>query len=96
MNLIEYKKVDGCIEGDYVFDLFLDDKITGDFIRFIGEFGKLIYTDTVPKPYFSIIVRGKFTLKGSQNNKEMRIILSDSESIKYLEELKEFISRFKK
>jgi hypothetical protein len=94
MKLIDYKKLEGCIEGDFVFDLLFDEEINKKFIEYIGKLGKLIYSESIPKPYFTIIVRGKYTLKGSHNNKSCRIIFPDSESYIYLEEIKKFISNF--
>jgi len=93
MKVVEIKKIDGCLEGRNVWDLLLDDKITKQFIESLGKYGKLIYQDQMQKPYFTIIVRGKFTIKGSENNQSFRAILPENAGMERLDELKEMLDR---
>ncbi|MFP4370445.1 MAG: hypothetical protein ACOC2K_03345 [Bacteroidota bacterium] len=77
MRVIKLKKVEGCLEGSNVHDILLDDKIDREFIDHLGKMGKLIYMDSFDKPFFKVIVRGRYTIKGSQTNKSIRIIFPE-------------------
>ncbi|MCX6153361.1 MAG: hypothetical protein NT007_04290 [Candidatus Kapabacteria bacterium] len=94
MKLISYSHVLGCIEGDFVYDVFLDSNINRNFIIYLGSLGKLIFSESMPKPYFTIISRGKFTLKGSQFNDTFRVLLSEVEDLIYIDQLRQFIQAF--
>jgi hypothetical protein len=92
MKVLDIKRIHGCLEGRNVWDFLLDGSISKDFISHLGNFGKLIYQDQMKKPYFTIIVRGKYTIKGSETNKTFRVILPENANIELLEEIKDNVS----
>jgi hypothetical protein len=94
MKVTGNKEIKGCLEGTNVRDWLLDESITYDFIEHLGELGKLIYNDKLPKPFFKLIVRGKYSLKGSEGNKSIRLILPDDPQAQALQELKEHIEKY--
>ena len=96
MKIIRQKKIEGCLEGTNVRDLMFDDRITRDFILYLGNLGKLLFTEIIKKPFFRIIVRGKYTLKGSQGNKTIRVLLPENANDNLIDELKEYISSYEK
>lgn len=77
MKLIHIKIIEGCLEGTNVRDALFSEPVNASFIKFLGNLGKLIYKENMEKPFFKVIVRGKYTLKGSVGNKTVRIILPE-------------------
>ncbi|MBM2816112.1 MAG: hypothetical protein HW421_2874 [Ignavibacteria bacterium] len=94
MKVIQEKKIEGCLEGNNVWDLLLDDVITKEIIFYLGKKGKLLYIDSFEKPYFRIIVRSKYTVKGTQSNKSIRVFLPDNQNINLLDDLKSYIAEY--
>ncbi len=78
MEVLGVKKVEGCLEGTNVRDIFLDEAIEDRFINFLSQFGKLVINSEIEKPFFKIIVKGQYTLKGSSANKSLRVILPEN------------------
>jgi aspartate oxidase len=77
MQVVKVKKVEGCLEGTNVKDLFLDIEMSKDFIDHLGSLGKLIYFDETRKPIFKVIVRGQYTLKGAESTRTIRILMPE-------------------
>lgn len=75
MKIIDIKDVEGCLEGTNVKDLLLDAEIDKEYILGLEDKGKLVYNDRLERPFFKLIVRGKFTLKGVQGKNTMRAVL---------------------
>jgi len=95
MIVKKIKKIEDCLEASNVRDILLDGFLTKKFIDYLGQLGKYIYNDEFAKPFFSIIVRGKYTIKGAQGNKTLRIMLPDTvETNDYLDSLKNYIEKF--
>ena len=68
--------------------------VTKDFIHYLGKLGKLIYNDKIDKPFYRIIVRGKFTLKGSQGNMTSRVLLPENADDSWLKEISEYAEQY--
>ncbi|MFP4528663.1 MAG: hypothetical protein ACLFQX_08950 [Candidatus Kapaibacterium sp.] len=94
MKVIGNKEIKGCLEGTNVRDWLLDGPITHEFIYYLGELGKLIYNDKLPKPFFKLIIRGKMTVKGAEGNQSIRLVLPEDPQSAALNELKEHIENF--
>jgi hypothetical protein len=93
MQITSLQKVEGCLEGTNVRDVFFDDEITVEFARELGKSGKLILKDKINKPFFKIIFRGKFTVKGSLGNDNIRAILPEGSGDNLVPELRETIEK---
>ncbi len=78
MKLLHIKTMEGCLEGANVRDALFSKPVDVNFINYLGNLGKLIYNDKMDKPFFKIIVRGQYTIKGSVGNSTLRIILPES------------------
>ena len=91
MKVIDNKRVEGCYGGHNVWDILFDDKIDKELIDYIGKLGKLVYQGRMKKPFFKVIVRGKYTIKGSQGNNSVRVTLPEKDDPIILEEIKEYI-----
>jgi len=96
MKVVKEKKVEDCLESTSVKDFLFDETIDKSFVDYLAQLGKLIFVDEIEKPFFKVIVKGKFTIKGSVGNKSIRLILPDlsEETNKNLEELKQLIEKF--
>ncbi|MFC2130230.1 hypothetical protein ACFLSQ_02230 [Bacteroidota bacterium] len=94
MKVIKQKKIEGCLEGTNVKDFLFNNNITRDFIIHLGKLGKLIFTEDIEKPFFRIIVRGKYTLKGSLGNKTIRVLLPEKGDKELIDKLKEYVEEF--
>ena len=77
MKIIKIKKIGDCLEGSNVRDILLDNTVDKKFIEYIGELGKLIYNSSMDKPFYKVIVRGQYTLKGAETNKTIRVLLPE-------------------
>ena len=94
MRLLWTKKIEGCIDGDNVMDVLYDKPVTKEFVCYLGKLGKLIYNDDLEKPFYRVIVRGKYTLKGSQGNKTTRVMLPDNVDDSWLNEISEYTEQY--
>ena len=92
MKVIAVKKIENCLSGKNVWDLELSNVIGERFLAHLSKLGKLSIHQFKPKPYFTIIVRGQYTLKGSVGNRTMRLLLPDTAEKKVPDELIEFIN----
>lgn len=94
MKITDVKIVDNCLEGKDVRDLLFDRKVTKEFVGYLAALGKMIYHDFKPKPFWSLIVRGKYTLKGAVGNNTARLLLPDDNDSLIISELKEIIKDY--
>ncbi len=94
MDIIKEKKIENCLESSNVKDFMLDSEINKIFVDYLAELGKLIFIDNIENPFFKIIVRGKYTLKGSIGNKTIRILLPEMDNESAIKELKDYIGKF--
>ena len=94
MKIIKTKIIQGCLGGNNVLDILLDGKISRDFIYYLGQLGKLIITEDLSKPFFKVIVRSKFTFKGSMGNRTIRLLLPNTGEEQLLKELSSHIEKF--
>lgn len=95
MRVIEIENIDDCIEAEKVFDIHLDNEIDDDFIMYCGNLGKLIYRKDFAKPYFKVLIKGKFSFKGSLSNTLIRVLFSnDSDEKSELRFLKDYFEKY--
>lgn len=95
MRVIQIEKVDDCLEANKVYDFILNNKISEDLIHYCGKKGKLIYNTDFEKPYFKVIVKGKYTFKGALDNDIIRILFpDDADENTHMKDLKDFIEKF--
>ena len=73
MKVKKIKKIEDCLEGTNVRDFLLDGFLNKKFIDYLGKLGKYIYNDEFAKPFFKVIVRGKYTIKGARGIKHFAL-----------------------
>jgi len=90
VEIIDYKKVEDCLDGTLIRELLLNSNITKDFIFYLGQMGTLQYFPDFPRPFFKI--DGKdFKIKGVEDNKTLLVTLSDEAK---MDMLKVFIHKY--
>jgi hypothetical protein len=94
MRIIKIKKVEDCLESTNVRDVLLDESISKKFIDHMGKLGKLVYYESFAKPFFKVIVRGEYTIKGAQTNSEFRIMLPESATEEAIEPIVNHIGEY--
>ena len=92
MKVVAVKKIEDCLAGKNVWDIELSNIIGEKLLHHLCKLGKLSTHPFKPRPYFTLIVRGKYTIKGSLGNKTMRLILPDIAEHKVPNELLEYIN----
>ncbi|TAL69316.1 MAG: hypothetical protein EPN82_07175 [Bacteroidetes bacterium] len=95
MKVLRVKNINDCFESTNVRDAIVDAPISKSFIDYLGKLGKLIYEASLEKPYFKVIVRAKYTIKGSQGNKTIRMMFPENAGDMYVDEIVEYINQFK-
>ncbi len=94
MQVIQIKKVLGCLESFNAKDVFLEKEIKTEFVEHLGKLGKLIYLKELEKPFFKVIVKGKYTIKGSETNNSVRIVFSNTHFEDDLEKIIDYVKGF--
>lgn len=94
MNLVYYEIVEDCIEAKNVYDAYLSIPNDDGFINYLSSLGKLIIYNDFEKPYFKVIVRGRFTIKGTKYDDKFRILLPDNAGVEDLEIIKQFVNKY--
>ena len=86
MNILLFSKVkiiksttaESCSYGNIGFDIYFDKPIDKSFAEYLGKLGKYKLDNSFEEPYFKIIVRGYYTLKGSLGVNYLRMIVPES------------------
>ena len=78
MKITEIKKIENCLEGKNVWEIFFDIEVGQQLVAKLGIGGKVIVHPFEPKAFFTIIHRGKYTIKGAFGNRHARLILPDN------------------
>ncbi len=94
MKIINSKKVEGCLESSSILDVYFDRPIEKDFAKYIGQLGKFMMNETLGKPFFRIIVRSKYTIKGSIENKKCRIVFPDGARVVLPKEFSDILEQY--
>lgn len=95
MKIIKTKIVEGCLDGQVGLDIIFDKQIDKSFSDYLGKLGKYIFQEAFERPFFKVIVRGYYTIKGSLGNDSVRMIVPESIEKEMLEDLSEYIEKYK-
>lgn len=96
MKVVKIKKVDDCYESSNTIDFLLSGEITKKFVEHLGTLGKLLFFEDFDIPYFKVIVKGEYTIKGALGKRTIRILLPEDEEDYSLDNLIQHIENFKK
>ncbi|MGQ9820181.1 MAG: hypothetical protein ACUVQ1_09740 [Candidatus Kapaibacteriales bacterium] len=93
---MKIKKVEDCYESSNTRDILLSRPITEDFVKYLGKIGKLILFNEFDIPYFKIIVKGEYTIKGAFGKKTIRVLLPEDVQDYPLDSLIDVINNYVK
>lgn len=94
MKVVKQKKVDDCYESSNTIDFLLSAPITMSFVDHLSKLGKLLLFDEFDIPYFKVIVKGEYTIKGAFGKKTIRILLPEDVENYSLAKLLDHIESF--
>ncbi len=94
MKVVKTKKIEGCMEGTNVFDILFDCVSDMNFVKYLGQLGEVTYNDQMAKPYYKVICRGKYTLRGSLGNHTVRITLPGDGSLDQVDDVVNLINNY--
>lgn len=96
MKVQKVKIVNDCYESSNTRDILLDGVITKKFVEYLGFLGKLLVFEEFDVPYFKVIVKGEYTIKGAFGKKTIRVLLPEDVPDYSLDGLIDYINNFKK
>ncbi len=91
MNILQIAKVEDCLEARNVYDIIIDKEIDLAFIEYLAQLGKLTYIHVFEKPFFKIINRARYTIRGSEGNQIIRVLFPDNFNNDELDNLLKYI-----
>lgn len=94
LKITKIIEAESCANGNIGYDIFFDSNTDQKFIDYLAKLGKIKMDDTFDIPYFKIIVKGYFTLKGSIGQNFLRMIVPDSISKQVINDFENYISNF--
>jgi hypothetical protein len=94
MKVLKQKKVTDCYESNNTIDFLLSAPISKEFVEHLGKLGKLLLFEDFDIPYFKVIVKGEYTVKGAFGKKTIRILLPEDVEEYPLDSLVQHIEMF--
>ncbi len=76
MKVVAINVLEDCFDGSFRKEIVLEQTITPEFIRYLGQVGTLQYFPHFARPFFRLDAQG-FMLKGIQNNTYMHLLIID-------------------
>lgn len=95
MKVLKQKKIEDCYESSNAVDFLLSSPITKEFAEHLGKLGKFLLFEEFNLPYFKVIVKGEYTIKGALSKKTIRILLPEDVKDFPLDNLVEYINNYK-
>ncbi len=86
MKHLQIKKIEGCLDRTNVKDILWDAEVTRAFIDYLSPLGKLIINEGTGKPFYKLIIRGQFSIKGAIGTKSSRIVFGSESKPEDFEE----------
>ena len=87
MNVIDIKHIEDCFDGSFIKELLFDETVTPTFIEALGTHGKLQYFKDFARPFYKVVFRNDFYIKGVEGNTTARILLRHERDIEYITQL---------
>ena len=89
MKLVDVRHIEDCFDGSYMYEVLFDTDVEPAFIEALGTEGQLQYHRTFARPFFKAIFEGRFTIKGVQGNRTVRVLTYDKDLDPVLEYLRQ-------
>ncbi len=87
MKIVSINDVDDCTNGSFIKEILFDNCITEDFIKMLGNYGKLAYYKNFARPYFKVVFESNNYIKGVEGNNTARLMINNENDIKYIIEV---------
>ncbi len=94
MKIIKISDAESCADGNIGYDIYFDNNTDQKFIGYLAKLGKIKIDNTFDNPYFKIIVKGNFTLKGSIGRNFLRMIVPESIFKQIIKDFEKYISNY--
>lgn len=94
MKVIHVKTIEGCLEGTNVKDIIWSKPISREFLDYLSLLGKMILNEGSGKPFYKIIVRGQYSIKGIVGADSSRIILPTEQNSELLNSLIKYAENY--
>ena len=72
-----FEYIEGCLDGKNVHDAYLNEYVDEKFAAYLSILGRYSLYNEFDKPLYRVIVKSKYTIKGSLGNNYFRIILNN-------------------
>jgi len=87
MKIVEIKHIEDCFDGSFIKEILFDEPVIEFIIKKIGKYGNLHYYKDFARPFYKIIFRDNFYLKGVENNLTMRVLMNNEADLELLNEI---------
>ena len=94
MTVVSIKKADACVEGNIGYDVVFDEAIDKNFTDYLGMLGKYIYNDAFDVPFYKVIIRGMYSIKGSIGNYSLRLLIPESIEADIIDKFKKYVDKY--
>lgn len=95
MKIVRIKDIEDCFDGSSIKEILFDEGVTKEFVHYLGRAGRLQYFPSLVRPFFRIDDSKRYSIKGIEGNKTVRIVLYRMEHENGLNELKKLITNFR-
>ncbi len=95
MQILNIKTIEGCLEGTNVKDIIWSEPISREFLSYLASLGKIILNEGSGKPFYKIIVRGQYSIKGVVGANSSRIILPSEHNSDLLNNLIKYAESYR-
>ncbi len=88
MRIVNIKELEDCFDGSFMKEVLFDETVSRKFIHYLGESGDFEYFPSFAKPFYRVVKKGLYQIKGVEGNRTLRIILNRKnreESLSYFE-----------
>lgn len=96
MKIIKISEAESCSDGNIGFDIYFDENIDENFAEYLGKLGKYKIDNTFDEPFFKVIVRGYYTLKGFLGKNYLRMIVPESIFKEIQKEFENYIKKYER
>lgn len=94
VRIAQVKALQDCFDGSFMKEVLFDESIGKEFIEHFGKLGELNYYPEFARPFYKIVVRGAFTIKGVEGNSTLRLILKRDRAQEALEDFQSKVRSF--
>ncbi len=92
MKIADIRHIEDCFDGSYIHEILFDDDIRPAFIQSLGTEGQLQYHQSFARPFFKAVFKDRFTLKGVEGNRTIRVLSYEKDLDPILEYLRRLIA----